>query len=190
MTSDGSCEAKIRSRLSKASQAFGMLKYLWKAGKLSLKTKLRLFKSNVLSTLLYGAESWKMTKTIAKKLEVFQRKCLRKIVGVRWPDVISNEDLYARTAAKPVSEEIKRRRWRWIGHVLRLPVDAVARVALCWTPGGRRGRGRPKETWRRTVESEMKHQGWTWGFLEKAAKDRSRWRSLVEALCAFEHDRG
>ena len=25
-----------------------------------------------------------------------------------------------------------------------------------------RNRGRPKETWRRTVETEMKKQGWAW----------------------------
>ena len=138
-----------------------MLKSIWRAGKLSLQTKLRLFKSNVLTTLLYGAESWKMTKTIGKKLEVFQRRCLRRIVDVRWPNTISNEDLYSMTATRPITEEIRRRRWRWIGHVLRLPPTATARVALRWTPDGRRGRGRPKETWRRTVEAEMKQQGWT-----------------------------
>ena len=187
MTSDGSCDAEIKSRLSKASQAFGMLKSIWRAGKLSLQTKLRLFKSNVLTTLLYGAESWKMTKTIGKKLEVFQRRCLRRIVDVRWPNTISNEDLYSMTATRPITEEIRRRRWRWIGHVLRLPPTATARVALRWTPDGRRGRGRPKETWRRTVEAEMKQQGWTWGFLERAAQDRNKWRDLVEALCAPEH---
>ena len=187
MTSDGSCDAEIKTRLAKANQAFIMLRNVWKAGKLSLQTKLRLFKSNVLTSLLYGAESWKMTKTIAKKLEVFQRKCLRRIVRVCWPNTISNEDLYDMTATRPITEEIKRRRWRWIGHVLRLPPTAIARVALRWTPDGRRGRGRPKETWRRTVETEMKQQGWTWGFLERAAQDRSKWKDLVEALCAHEH---
>ena len=187
MTSDGSCDAEIKTRLAKANQAFIMLRNVWKAGKLSLQTKLRLFKSNVLTSLLYGAESWKMTGTIAKKLEVFQRKCLRRIVRVFWPNTISNEDLYDMTATRPITEEIKRRRWRWIGHVLRLPPTAIARVALRWTPDGRRGRGRPKETWRRTVETEMKQQGWTWGFLERAAQDRSKWKDLVEALCAHEH---
>lgn len=32
--------------------------------------------------------------------------------------------------------------------------------------------GKPKETWRRTVEKEMKEQGWTWGYLERCATDR------------------
>ena len=33
-------------------------------------------------------------------------------------------------------------------------------------------------------ERGMKEQGWTWGFLEVAAADRARWRSLVDAICA------
>ena len=33
-------------------------------------------KNNVLTSLLYDTQSWKMTKTIAKKFEVFQRNCL------------------------------------------------------------------------------------------------------------------
>ena len=89
------------------------------------------------------------------------------------------------TSIKQITEEI--RRLRWIGHVQRLPPTGTARVALRCTPDGRRGRGRPKETWRRTVEAEMKQQGWTWGFLERAAQDRNKWRDLVEALCAPEH---
>ena len=85
-------------------------------------------------------------------------------------------------ATRPITEEIRRRRWRWIGHVLRLPLTATARVALRWTPDDQRGRGRPNETWRRTVEAEMKQQRWTWGFLERAAQDRNKWKDLVEAL--------
>ena len=187
MTTSGSCDAEVKARLSKASQAFGMLKSTWKSGRISLKTKLRLFESNVVSTLLYGSESWKMTKTIERKLEVFQRRCLRRILMVFWPNTISNEDLYARTSSSPITPQIRRRRWRWIGHVLRLPTDAIARVALRWTPQGSRSVGRPGETWRRTVEAEMKQQGWSWSFLEHTAKDRVEWRSLVEALCAPGH---
>ena len=58
-----------------------------------------------------------------------------------------------------------------------------AKVALYWTPDGKRTRGRPKETWRRTVEREMKAKGWSWKFLERQAKDRTQWRSMIEALC-------
>ena len=39
----------------------------------------------------------------------------------------------------------------------------------------KRNRGRPKNTWRRGVEQEMKEADVTWGSLEAAAQDRVKW---------------
>ena len=183
MAADGSSDADVKARLAKARQAFRTLRNFWKNANISQQTKLRIFKTNVLSTLLYGSESWKITQAIKNKLEVFQRKCLRSILRIFWPNVISNDDLYARTSFTPLTDVICKRRWRWIGHVLRMQPTMNAKVALYWTPDGKRTRGRPKETWRRTVEREMKAKGWSWKFLERQAKDRTQWRSMIEALC-------
>ena len=57
---------------------------------------------------------------------------------------------------------LKRRRWRWIGHLTRQEAS-IAKTALHWTPEGRRKRGRPKITWRRSVEKEIKEMWKTWG---------------------------
>ncbi|XP_055384586.1 uncharacterized protein LOC129614181 [Condylostylus longicornis] len=54
--------------------------------------------------------------------------------------------------------QIKRRKWRWIGHTLRRPSEAIARQALEWNPQGKRRVGRPRTTWRRTVEKEPGHR--------------------------------
>ena len=54
MSNTGDGEVEIRARLAKASQAFASLRSTWKARNIRLKTKLRIFKSNVISTLLYG----------------------------------------------------------------------------------------------------------------------------------------
>jgi len=56
-------------------------------------------------------------------------------------------------------------------------------VALRWTPEGKR-RDRPKSTWRRTAEAELKALNLTWGQASRLAKDRQEWRRLVDALCA------
>ena len=52
-----------------------------------------------------------------------------------------------------ISCEIRRRRWNWLGQVLRGDENDCF-TALGWTPEGQRARGRPKTTWRRTVEKE------------------------------------
>ena len=57
---------------------------------------------------------------------------------------------------------------------------------LEWTPEGRRARGRPKTTWRRTVLKERENEGWrTWNEAKVVAKDRDGWGRRVEALCAY-----
>ena len=188
MSTSGDGEEEILVRISKESQAFAALQSTWRSKNICQKTKIRFFKSNVLSTLLYGAESWKMTETISHKLEVFQNSCLRNILRIYWPQTISNYELRRRTGTELIKQQVQRRRWRWIGHVLRMPSAALPRVALRWTPDGRRKRGSSKETWRRTVEKEMKENSWTWGHLERKAPDRSQWRSLAEALCVSQHE--
>ena len=88
----------------------------------------------------------------------------------------------------PVSQEVKRRRWKFIGHILRQDRVSDTTTALNWRPEGKRKRGRPKTTWRRTVEREMKEGGW--GSREEVrgvAVDRQTWKASVEALCATWH---
>ena len=55
--------------------------------------------------------------------------------------------------------EVKTRRWKWIGHVLRMERNSHCRTALTWQPEGKRRPGRLRTTWRRTVEHERKEMG-------------------------------
>ena len=95
---------------------------------------------------------------------------------------ISNRDLWQRTGQEPVHVSIKRRRWKWIGHTLRKE-HSIARSALDWNPEGKRKRGRPKNTWRRGLQSDLDNSGMTWGEAKQRAKNRTRWRTAVDALC-------
>ena len=181
---DGGAGSDIRNRLSKARNAFKMLNNVWKTSQYSTKTKLRLYQSCVLPTLLYGSECWRMTESDLKKLSTFHTKNLRRILRVLWPETISNQQLLARCNQESMDTIIMRRRWRWIGHVMRREPSNITRTALHWTPEGKRKRGRPKNTWRRTVEGELKTLHHTWGSVQKLAQNRQQWRSFVAALYA------
>ena len=74
VTKDGNTEVEIKTRINKARGACAALKNIWKTKMISKKTKIRIFKSNVLSVLLYAAYAWKVTKGIFPMLEVFQNK--------------------------------------------------------------------------------------------------------------------
>ena len=46
-----------------------------------------------------------------------------------------------------------RGKWDWIGHALRKWSNSITKQSLSWTPQGQRDRGRPKNAWKRTLES-------------------------------------
>ncbi|GFS20059.1 endonuclease-reverse transcriptase [Elysia marginata] len=141
-------------------------------------TKTRIFRTNVLSILLYGAESWKMTKSLEQRLEVCQIKCLRRFLKIFWPNIISNEDLRGRTGLEPLSTIIRERRLRWLRHVCRRPQKSLIRRSQRWTTQGHIRRRRPKETWRRTVERDLKERGLSFETAPLTEADRPRWRAL------------
>ena len=158
VTQEGGSDEDINSRLGKARAAFSKLRNIWKSGQLKLKTKLKIFKSNVLALLLYGCETWRMTKRDATKLDVFLHKSLRRLMRIYWPMKISNEEVRNRANISTISEQIFRRCWKFIGHVLRMDPNKHPKTALTWAPEGSRSRGRQKETWRRTAERERTAQ--------------------------------
>ena len=138
---------------------------------------------------MYGSETWKMTKGDNNKLDVFQSRCLRRILKIRWQDHVSNETILERAQMTTVSEEVLRKRWKYIGHILRKEPGNDCVTAMTWAPEGKRKRGRPKTTWRRTVEKERNSAGWTtWSQARTTAIDRVEWRLRFEALCATWHE--
>ena len=144
---DEGTKEDILSRLSKARNAFRSLSAVWRSLQYSVKTKLKLYHSCVLSTFLYVSECWRMTELDLAKLLSFHTKSLRKIQRILWPRTISNPDLLARCQREDMETIITRKRWRWIGHVLRKDATSITKVAIHWTPEGKRKCVRPKTTW-------------------------------------------
>ena len=62
ISNDGGCDREITIRLGKANSAFGRLGRVRASKSISTKVKVRLYVSLVLAVLLYGAETWPMTK--------------------------------------------------------------------------------------------------------------------------------
>ena len=113
VTKDGWTEADITDWIGKARAAFKQLKNVWRSGDLSRKTKIRIFNSNVKSVLYYGSETWKTSITNSNKLQTFLNSCLRQILHIRWPEVISNEMLWERTDQTPAHIEKMEMDWSY-----------------------------------------------------------------------------
>jgi len=134
-------------RIQKANGAFVQLYPMWKNSRISVRTKLCIFHSNVKSVFLYGSKTWKEMKTATSKLQTFVNPCLRRILNIHWSEVISNEVLWTRTEKIEMSMQIKRRKWKWIGHPPRKGNEAIERETLDWNLQGQRRGGRPRHMW-------------------------------------------
>ena len=49
--------------------------------------------------------------------------------------------------------------------------DDITRQALGWNPQGKRKVGRPRTSWRRSCDAELKKTGPTWGQINKMAQN-------------------
>src|SRR5579871_5016936 len=94
--------------------------------------------------------------------------CLRRIIRVFSPDKISNNKLLQDTNQESIDNIIRKRRWRWLGHVMRMNPDIPAKIALTWTPEGKR----------KKLTSDT---------ARGMARDRRAWKDLIEASCATGH---
>jgi hypothetical protein len=107
------------------------------------------------------------------KLIVFENKVLRKIYGPTYDqgEWIRKHNREIRDLYKDadIVSEVKSRRLRWAGHVLRRREESQLKRFSKNNPEGRRPSGRPKQRWWDQVRLDMQRVGAT----EEDAEDRS-----------------
>ena len=70
---------------------------------------------------------------------------------------------------------LRKTRLRWFGHVKRRDENSILRRAMKLEVEGRRPVGRPKKTWSKIVEEDMRKLNIT----ENRAEDRKQWGQLI-----------
>ena len=111
---------------------------LFRSRNISIATKMRAFRTLVMSVLLYGAETWAVTKQDTWKLKTFQMRCLRDILGVsRW-NMLRNTVVLKRTGELLVGDQLRQRCLQWLGHLWRMPDHRIQKQLMRCRPSGRR----------------------------------------------------
>jgi hypothetical protein len=106
----------VETRIQTARGAFTRLRKIWLAQYVNKDTKIKLVNVYAKSVLLYGCQTWLVTCEIQGKLQSFVNRCLRYIMKIWWPRVISNEKLWELTGQININKEIRQRKFGWIGH--------------------------------------------------------------------------
>ena len=111
----------VDNRLAKASSAFGRLqRRIWQNHSLRLSTKLQVYRAVVVTTLLCRSESRSLYRKQIQLLEQFHQRCLRSIMGIHWPDYVTNNEVLEQASLPSFETMLMLRQLRWAGHVSRM----------------------------------------------------------------------
>ncbi|KAL6519048.1 hypothetical protein OROHE_017472 [Orobanche hederae] len=94
-------------------------------------------------------------------------------------DRLRNEVIREKVRVASIEDKMMENRLRWFGHVRRRPVDAPVRRLESWgTSNIVKGRGRPKKTWIKLIENDMRFLG----IGESMAMERQIWRERIQVV--------
>ena len=159
ITNDGSSSRDITSRIAKAASAMYRLSNpLFRKHRISIQTKINMYRALVVSVLLYGSEARATTLADRRRLDVFDMRCQRRLLRVFWQQHISHHSTSERTKQPTASSLLWQRRLRWFGHLHRMPSSLTARRVYDFNPnihGWKRPRGRPKTRWADSIKHDL-----------------------------------
>jgi len=96
------------------------MKPLWNDHGIRLTTKIAAYQAIVLTTLLYGCESWTPYRRHIAKLDHFHLRYLHKIAHIKWQDQIPNTTVLERCQISGIKTYLLVAQFRWTGHVIRM----------------------------------------------------------------------
>ncbi|XP_047000511.1 uncharacterized protein LOC124616251 [Schistocerca americana] len=79
MTPENKVEADITNRIKAANRSYRVLCIMLKSKHLRRLVKLTLYKTVIKPVLMYGSKAWVLTEALEKKLNIWERKVLRKV---------------------------------------------------------------------------------------------------------------
>ena len=191
VTSDNSADAEITARIAKATAAFGRLtKRLWNNRNIRVDTKVSVYKAAVVTSLLFGCETWTLKKAHLARLERFHQSCLRKIARIRWFHKVTNYEVLERCKARSIEYMMQSAILRWTGHVTRMSNDRIPKRLLY----SRLATGKGTKGNHATYANQVKHILRACGIppvdLEVLAAGRANWRNVYKAgVARAEHAR-
>jgi hypothetical protein len=100
------------------------------------------------------------------------RTVLRRIFGPKRDEVtgewrkLHNEELHNLYSSPDIIRQVKSRRMRWAGHVVRMGEERKVYKDLVGKPEGKRPLGRPRHGWEDGIRMDLREMGlgggWVW----------------------------
>ena len=160
LASDGTVDAELSRRIGCAKADFRTLSKLWSHSSLTGPRKLKVYQSIIETKLLYGLACCCLTIAQQRRLNGFQCKCLRKIMGIKLPFIshIPNVEVYRRSGHIPATKILAEIQLQMLGKIRQSPQRSQLHAATFMAGTTRsacdqyvRRVGRPRKEWLTTV---------------------------------------
>jgi hypothetical protein len=111
-------------------------------------TKCKIYKTLIRPVVLYGSESWILTKADEEKLRTCERRVLRRIYGPTCENgmwrIKYSDELNGLYKDLDIVRVIKVATLRWLGHLVRMEKNSPCQKITFSQPQGSRRKGKPK----------------------------------------------
>ena len=103
---------------------------IW-SSQLSEDLKLKIFRVTIEPILMYGSETWTMTKKMEKRLDGTYTRLLMRAKNLSWRTHPTKKQIYGNTPS--ISSLLQARRVQFAGHCLRAEKEVISSLIL-WAP--------------------------------------------------------
>ena len=169
-----SSEKDFITRRGMAWSACNDMHHIW-SSQLSNNLKVKIFRATVEPILLYGSETWTLSRQLEKRLDGTYTRLLMRAKNLYWKRHPSISQIYG--SLPRVSTLVKSRRVQFAGHCFRADSEVISSLLL-WKPNSNQTRGR-KLSFPDVISRDV---GIRIEDLGTAMKDREVWRSIVDSM--------
>ena len=83
-------------------------------------TKVHVVKAMVFPIVMYGCESWTVKKAECRRIDVFELRCWRRLLGVPWTARKSNQSILKEISPEySLEEQMLKLKFQYFGHLMR-----------------------------------------------------------------------
>ena len=182
ITSDNLIEKEVQHRIGKFTKNVNCLYPLLKQKEIPKDVKVCIYTTILRPVLLYGSETWTLTKRLRSKIQACEMRILHLIYGVTKRDKIRNEIIQDNLRVQSILSLIEKNQLRWFGHILRMPDTRDVKRIYQWKPTKKRPLGRPRKRFKDQIKEITGREIQDFSTVEALTQDRTEWRSFTRRL--------
>lgn len=177
-TNNGDCSTDINTRIAMAKKKMTDLATIWKDQDLSTRLKIKIMKTLVWSTVMYGSEGWTLKKRDKQRIQAAEMWFYRRLLRISWTEKRTNKSILTQLGIKrELFGLIAKRKASFFGHACRHPNCYLMKDIIQGKMASKRERGRPRAKY---LDNITEWTGLAPHTIYKRAENRAEWRTDIQ----------